>query len=554
MSKNIIVILTISLILSVVMVFLIVGDIDNGNDSSISVSDVSVSSSGRTYYVDSVSGSDSNLGTSESSPFKTLGKVSGLDLNPGDSVLLKRGSTWNGTMKIYSNDEGSQSQRLTIGAYGTGDKPIIENTSSPTNNRYIGLDIFQTGGFLTVENIHFRDIAFSGIQVLENRNEVLIKDCEFEDVGMGVNVKGSNVTVDSNYFHDLKMVVNTEGGKDDYGAFAVNVLGGSAGISNITISNNRVERAIAPSFDYGHDGGAVELFEEIDGVYIFNNFVKDSKGFIESGGSGGDDTLQNVYVYNNISKDNVGGPFIFFNAPSGNDPYDAAYFNYVVENNTIYHTANSSSSSLDTKSPIWFAGKMPNQNTLKFRNNIVYLNGVSDVADFDDYLHENNLFYREDGSINTNSGSKAHLPNSSEIVNQSPLFVDPANDDFRLQEGSPAIDAGTSVDFESDYVGNLRNQGGATDMGAIEFLEDDPVIGVGGTDGDDGGLTNQTCEGDYNVDGIINIVDFSTFAVNYNKDDIQCNLDIIGEDCRLTLNDFAVFTSNYNDIEACAIN
>ena len=49
---------------------------------------------GTTYYVDSKSGSDSNDGTSESKAFKTLDKVNDLDLEPGDTVLLKKGSVF----------------------------------------------------------------------------------------------------------------------------------------------------------------------------------------------------------------------------------------------------------------------------------------------------------------------------------------------------------------------------------------------------------------------------------------------------------------------------
>ena len=37
-------------------------------------------------------GKDSNAGTSESEAFQTLDKVNELDLNPGDTILLKKGS------------------------------------------------------------------------------------------------------------------------------------------------------------------------------------------------------------------------------------------------------------------------------------------------------------------------------------------------------------------------------------------------------------------------------------------------------------------------------
>ena len=47
------------------------------------------------------------------------------------------------------------------------------------------------------------------------------------------------------------------------------------------------------------------------------------------------------------------------------------------------------------------------------------------------------------------------------------MFVDPANGNFRLIEGSPAIDAGSpDLAPSTDYEGNPRL--GAPDIGAIE--------------------------------------------------------------------------------------
>jgi len=57
-------------------------------------------------------------------------------------------------------------------------------------------------------------------------------------------------------------------------------------------------------------------------------------------------------------------------------------------------------------------------------------------------------------------------------INENPDFVDPASLDFRLQGGSPAIDAG-DTDAPSlpatDFAGNPRINNGETDMGALEF-------------------------------------------------------------------------------------
>jgi len=76
------------------------------------------------------------------------------------------------------------------------------------------------------------------------------------------------------------------------------------------------------------------------------------------------------------------------------------------------------------------------------------------------------------------------------LNNEDPLFVDPANNDYRLQAGSPCIDAGDpnapelpAADFERDP----RIEGAAPDIGADEYYTGPPVpipdIKVNGSDG-----------------------------------------------------------------------
>jgi hypothetical protein len=55
-------------------------------------------------------------------------------------------------------------------------------------------------------------------------------------------------------------------------------------------------------------------------------------------------------------------------------------------------------------------------------------------------------------------------------IDSDPLFVDPDENDYQLQEGSPAIDAGTTGDNipTDDLLGNPRDDN--PDMGAYEWL------------------------------------------------------------------------------------
>jgi len=57
----------------------------------------------------------------------------------------------------------------------------------------------------------------------------------------------------------------------------------------------------------------------------------------------------------------------------------------------------------------------------------------------------------------------------SNAIHQPSLFVDENNFDFRLQQTSLNVNAGTSVGITSDYAGNSVPSGNATDIGAYEY-------------------------------------------------------------------------------------
>lgn len=71
------------------------------------------------YYIDPKEGNNLNNGLSEITPLRS---GDGLLLNPGDSVLYKRGSFIRGCLKNVSGEEG---RPITYGAYGEGNNPVF---------------------------------------------------------------------------------------------------------------------------------------------------------------------------------------------------------------------------------------------------------------------------------------------------------------------------------------------------------------------------------------------------------------------------------------------
>ncbi len=76
------------------------------------------------YYVKN-GGNDLHTGTSDATAWATVEKINSMfpTLSPGDRILFRRGDTFYGTLKITKS--GSSGSPITLGAYGTGEKPIV---------------------------------------------------------------------------------------------------------------------------------------------------------------------------------------------------------------------------------------------------------------------------------------------------------------------------------------------------------------------------------------------------------------------------------------------
>ena len=76
------------------------------------------------YYFDPEQGTDLNTGTSPDQSFKSLSKINNLDLQPGDSILLKSGALF--TEPLYISCRGDSVNPVVVGKYGGDARPHIK--------------------------------------------------------------------------------------------------------------------------------------------------------------------------------------------------------------------------------------------------------------------------------------------------------------------------------------------------------------------------------------------------------------------------------------------
>jgi hypothetical protein len=85
------------------------------------------------YYINSLTGNDSNNGTSASTPWKTINKVNAMwnVFVAGDSVLFNKADIFYGSLSI-SGRNGTAINPIVFSAYGTGNMPIIRASQQIT--------------------------------------------------------------------------------------------------------------------------------------------------------------------------------------------------------------------------------------------------------------------------------------------------------------------------------------------------------------------------------------------------------------------------------------
>jgi len=431
------------------------------------------------FYV-SNAGSDSNNGQSENSSWQSLGKVNGASLTAGDAVLFKCGDSWYGQLMPKS---GNSSSRITYGAYGSGNKPLIHASLNKTNtsdwqdqgsniwrsattySAEIGNILFNNSicgvrkysdGTLTAQGHYYYNTSTDYIKIYSTSNPATY----YSDVKLlsaiilvtlnnkaNINIKDLNLSYTSGY----SVVGNTVTGLN---------------LSNLTMTwiggqtySGEVRK-----------GNAVEFWNNCQNAIVENCTI--GEVFDAGLSNQGDDANQSNITYRKNIIYNCEYSYEYF-LDSGTTA------NIIFENNTCVdaglgwgHTQRPGPSGRHIR----IAGTPPNTTNFVVRNNIFsnaldVLNYTRDIEGLESKFTFNyNAYYQTLGTnlaqikmifYSTFASYKSATGWEANSINSNPIFVDAANHDYRLASNSPCIDAG-------DPSTAKDANGSRSDIGALE--------------------------------------------------------------------------------------
>ncbi|MCM3746089.1 right-handed parallel beta-helix repeat-containing protein [Paenibacillus pasadenensis] len=305
-----------------------------------------------TYYVSNSTGNDSNNGTSQSTAWKTMAKVSGITFQPGDRILLKSGDTWN--EKLTLKGSGTKASPITITSYGTGNKPII-SANVPWSGVIYGknlshwlikglavkavpsLNMVYTDRTTGILVDYDTTALHAGLQIDSNEIYSTTPDSNTYGIQIVAYVPGSSygavandIVISNNNIHDVGYYAITTGGWNTAGAtnflsqetygnmYVVGNQVTNIGNQGIVVGNafnsaieRNIVRAAGQANSNGYGPGGLWYISSRDSVIRFNEVSEmgDSMSGYDGAGINIDWYCKNITVQYNYSHDNKGNGF-----------------------------------------------------------------------------------------------------------------------------------------------------------------------------------------------------------------------------------------------------
>jgi hypothetical protein len=407
--------------------------------------------------VDCSGGNDASAGTSQDTAWKNVSRAVSAKLNPGDQLLLKRGCTWSQQLSAHWN--GTASSPIVIGAYGSGDLPMLQN-STDGNVRI-------SGSYLTIEDLQTSNTPNSygsfdpqcpsqpvGWVVGFNfvtANHVTVENsvATHEAIGVAFNVNATNNHVLNN------QLINNDGAWEP---IAKTLRGGTGVLLEGTeneIGGNLFE---GNSTHCNAESNSVELYTASNSN-IHDNTSLGDKVFLEAGSITSFQSSNNTIAYNLHSTGVANSRFV---VTRGAGAQFGPVWNTTVLNNTVYDTGEDAQGVICSSC---------GTNVLRMENNIIDVATKALYVGGSSMIESNDIFWSPKGQPPRNNFVQNwKMSGTSKTVD--PAFADPSTNDFHLLSSSPANGAG-SVDsitagYTADLDGNTVPQNGPVDIGAYQ--------------------------------------------------------------------------------------
>ena len=409
-------------------------------------------SMGAEYHV-SPDGSDAAAGT-QADPWRTLQRAADA-VAPGDHVLVRAG-TYTG---FDLRTSGTAAARITFSA----EEGVLINQRNVRTADGINLEL---ASHVVIEGFKIVGVPRAGVRAVGTADApsqgVVIRNVHADQNGKWGIFTGfaQGVVVENNI---------TSRSQDEHGIY---------------VSNSADNPVVRGNTSWGNRAGGIQLNADVHagGDGIITGAVIEKNRLYDNGVGGGSainlDGIQQATIRNNLIYGNHASGISLFQINGAEGSKDN-----VVVNNTIVQASdgrwalniqNGSTGNTVLNNILW------NEHGFRGALTISSDSLAGTTSDFNAVIDR---FQIDSGSVMPLAQWRIQTGHdgNSFIASPAQLFVDFANNDYRLRPGSPAIDAGTSTHAPTeDLDGTPRPQGLKVDIGAYEVPEPAGAATVGG--------------------------------------------------------------------------